>query len=116
MRLFRSVAPVAMAVGLVLWLPYEAMPHARASAGRPTAAEPFGATCRTAVSGSRVTAYCHNPYPETDRVSLHIECARWWDLDSDGSPVDAGPAQTVRMTGRCWKDVRSAWVSHGRAD
>ncbi|GHD84624.1 hypothetical protein [Streptomyces naganishii] len=115
MRLSRSVASVTVAVALVLSLPYEAMPHARVRTGPPTAAEPFGATCRTSVSGSRVTAYCHNPYPGTDRVGLHIECARWWDLDSDGSPVDVGPAQTVRLTGRCWMEVRSAWVSHERA-
>ncbi|MET7379676.1 hypothetical protein ABZT08_12730 [Streptomyces sp. NPDC005526] len=115
MRLSRSVASMTVAVSLVLSLPFEALPQARGRAERPAASEPFGATCRTAVTGSRVTAYCHNPYPETDRVSLHIECARWWDLDSDGSPVDTGPAQTVRLTGRCWEEVRSAWVSHGRA-
>ncbi|MFI1167783.1 hypothetical protein ACH4UM_30355 [Streptomyces sp. NPDC020801] len=115
MRLSRSLASATVAVALVLSLPYEAMPHARVRAGRPTASEPFGATCRTSVSGSHVTAYCHNPYPETDRVGLHVECARWWDLDSDGSPVDVGPAQTVRMSGRCWEEVRSAWISHERA-
>ncbi|MET8245566.1 hypothetical protein ABZV31_14830 [Streptomyces sp. NPDC005202] len=115
MRLSRSVASVTVAVAFVLSLPYEAMPHARVHAEKTTASEPFGATCRTRVTGSRVTAYCHNPYPLTDRVSLHVECARWWDLDSDGSPVDTGPAQTVRLTGRCWMEVRSVWVSHQRA-
>ncbi|MEU7055439.1 hypothetical protein [Streptomyces sp. NPDC046197] len=115
MRLPRSLASVTVAFALVLSLPYEAMPHARVHAGQPTASEPFGSTCRAGVTGSRVTAYCHNPYPGTDRVSLHVECARWWDLDSDGPPVDAGPAQTVRLTGRCWKEVRSAWISHERA-
>ncbi|GHF03686.1 hypothetical protein GCM10014715_69910 [Streptomyces spiralis] len=107
MRPFRSVASATLAAGLgpLLLLPYGAW-----------AAEPFGATCRSTVSGSEVTAYCHNPYPETDRVALHIECARWWDLDGDGAPVDVGPAQTVRMTGRCWKEIRAVWISHLRAD
>lgn len=73
---------------------------------------PFGSECRTDVVGSRVVARCHNPYPETDRVRLHVECDRWWDIDVDDAPVEAGPAQTVRLTGRCWKEVRSAWVSH----
>jgi len=109
-RLFRSLAPVTAAVALVLCLPYEALSHARVEpTGRP---EPFGAECRTLVRGSHVVAYCHNPYAETDRVRLHIECDRWWDLDTDGAPADAGPAMTVRLSGRCWKEVRSAWVSH----
>lgn len=59
-----------------------------------------------------MTAYCHNPYPQTDGVSLHVECARWWDLDTDGARVDTGPAMTVRLTGRCWEEVRSVWISH----
>ncbi|MGW2047498.1 hypothetical protein ACWCPF_20295 [Streptomyces sp. NPDC001858] len=110
MRLFRSLAPVTAAVVLVLCASYEALPHARvAHSERP---DPFGAECRTGIEGSRVVAYCHNPYVDVDRVRLHIECDRWWDLDTDGVPADAGPAQTVRLTGRCWKEVRSAWVSH----
>ncbi|MFF5186055.1 hypothetical protein ACFY30_20180 [Streptomyces sp. NPDC000345] len=108
MRLFRSLAPVTAAVALVFCLPYEALPHARVG-DHP---QPFGAECRTGVRGSHVVAHCHNPYADTDRVRLHIECERWWDLDTDGAPVDAGPAMTVRLTGRCWKEVRSAWVSH----
>ncbi|GGL82568.1 hypothetical protein GCM10010129_27900 [Streptomyces fumigatiscleroticus] len=117
MRPSRRLASVTVAVAVfgVLALPYEARPHARVHTGERPAAEPFGATCMTRVTGSRVTAHCHNPYPGTDRVSLHVECARWWDLDGDGDPVEAGPAQTVRLTGRCWKEVGSAWVSHGRA-
>ncbi|MFI2433643.1 hypothetical protein [Streptomyces sp. NPDC018693] len=110
MRLFRSLAPVTLAVALVLSLPYDATPHARVKA-----AEPFGSECRTRVHGSQVIAFCHNPYADTDRVQLHIECARWWDLDTDSVPVDAGPAVTVRLTGRCWKEVDSAWVSHQKA-
>ncbi|MEV0635452.1 hypothetical protein AB0I77_10880 [Streptomyces sp. NPDC050619] len=119
MRLSRCLASVTVAVSLVLSLPYEATPHTRVEprkerqAGEP---ELFGATCRSRITGSHVTAYCHNPYPRTDGVSLHIECARWWDVDSDGAPVEAGPAQTVRLTGRCWKEVRSVWVSHRKRD
>ncbi|MER6954699.1 MULTISPECIES: hypothetical protein [unclassified Streptomyces] len=110
MRLFRSLAPVTAAVALVLCPAYEALPHTRV--GHSVHPDPFGAECRTGIEGSRVVAYCHNPYADTDRVRLHIECDRWWDLDTDGTPADAGPAQTVRLTGRCWKEVRSAWVSH----
>ncbi|MBC9729471.1 hypothetical protein [Streptomyces sp. TRM68367] len=112
MRLSRRLASVTVAVALVLSLPYDAMPHARVEVRHPAAPEPFGAGCHVRVSGSGVTAYCHNPYPRTDRVRLHIECDRWWDLDNDGAPLDAGPAQTVRLTGRCWKEVRSVWISH----
>ncbi|WP_241845489.1 hypothetical protein [Streptomyces silvensis] len=75
---------------------------------------PFGAECRSSVQGSTAVAYCHNPYPESDRVRLHIECDRWWDVDSDSRPVAAGPATTVRLTGRCWKEIRAVWVSHQR--
>ncbi|MFD5266131.1 hypothetical protein [Streptomyces sp. NPDC058335] len=116
MRLFRSVAPVTVAVSLVLSLPRDALPHARVPAGHAAAVaeELLAAECRTSVDGSRVTAYCHNPYAVTDRVRLHIECARWWDLDTDGAPADVGPAVTVRLTGRCWKEVGAAWVSHQR--
>ena len=110
MRLPRSLASATAALALVLSLPYEAAPHARVS--RPVPVELFGAECRTAVTGSHVTAYCHNPYPETDGVSLHVECDRWWDLDTDSAPVDARPAMTVRLTGRCWKEVRSVWITH----
>ncbi|CAM5579551.1 MULTISPECIES: hypothetical protein [Streptomyces] len=118
MRLSRRLASTTVAVALVLPVSCAAIAHARvhsAEAGAGTEpAEPFGAACRISVTGSRVTAFCHNPYPETDSVSLHVECARWWDLDSDGSPVAAEPAQTVRMTARCWKEIDSAWVSHRR--
>jgi hypothetical protein len=113
-RLSRSLASVTVAVALVMSLPYEAIPHARVGTGGPHTPQPFGAACRTSVVGSHVVAYCHNPYVDIDRVSLHVECARWWDLDTDSAPVDAGPAATVRLTGRCWKEVASAWVSHQR--
>ncbi|MFJ2258076.1 hypothetical protein ACIOKD_06950 [Streptomyces sp. NPDC087844] len=106
------------ALTLLLAVPSDAASHTAHSAGTapharvPAEKRPFGAACRTVVDGSHVTAYCRNPYPEPDHVGLHIECDRWWDLDADGTRVEAGPAQNVRLTGRCWKEVRSAWVSH----
>ncbi|MFJ7072288.1 hypothetical protein [Streptomyces sp. NPDC098781] len=129
MRLSRRLASTTVAVALVLPVSCAAAAHARVHSAQAVAEtesvkeseeepeeseEPFGAACRIDVSGSHVTAYCHNPYPETDRVALHVECARWWDLDSDGSAVKAEPAQTVRLTARCWKEIDSAWVSHRR--
>jgi len=117
------LAPVIAAVALLMVLPYDATPHARVHAERaermtkaekPVAPGPFGAECRTTVLGSHAVAYCHNPYVEADRVRLHIECDRWWDIDSDSAPVAAGPAATVRLTGRCWKEIRSVWVTHQR--
>ncbi|MEU9337616.1 hypothetical protein AB0D49_31390 [Streptomyces sp. NPDC048290] len=108
MRFSRSMASATLAAALVLAAPLTKAAHARG----PEETAPSGAECRTSVDGSRVTAYCHNPYPEVDRLRLHIECARWWDLDTDGRATDARPATTVRLTGRCWKEVRAAWVSH----
>lgn len=118
MRLSHSLASATAALAavvIVLSLPYPARSHARVTDDQP-APHLFGADCRTTVSGSHVVVHCHNPYVDTDRVSLHIECDRWWDLDTDDDPVEVGPAMTVRLTGRCWKDVRSAWVSHQKAD
>lgn len=124
-RLASVTFTVALGITLVPALAYEAMPygtvsHARvrsagAGSGGADSDRPFGAACRIGAEGSRVTAYCHNPYPDTDHVSLHIECLPWWDLDSDSVPVAVGPAQTVRLTGRCWKEVRAAWISHRKA-
>ncbi|MFF9282405.1 hypothetical protein [Streptomyces griseosporeus] len=116
MRLSRSLASVTVAAALVLALPYDASPHARVPDTGTADPQPFGAECRVRVTGSHVVAHCHNPYVGTDRVRLHIECARWWDIDTDSAPVDAGPATTVRLTGRCWKEVGAAWVSHQRQD
>ncbi|MER5434846.1 hypothetical protein [Streptomyces sp. NPDC002588] len=104
MCLYRFLASLTAAVALALCAPYEALPGERP--------DPFGAECRTSVDGSHVVAHCHNPYVAIDRVTLHIECERWWDLDTDGTPADAEPAMTVRLAGRCWKEVRAAWVSH----
>ncbi|MFJ5830561.1 hypothetical protein [Streptomyces sp. NPDC093089] len=93
--------------------PAEEGPAAAPGAGEP---EVFEASCRTVVQGSRVTAHCRNPYPRTDSVRLHVECDRWWDVDSDSAPVEVGPADHAKLTGRCWKEVRSAWVTHQPAD
>ncbi|GAB2962020.1 hypothetical protein GCM10023080_022960 [Streptomyces pseudoechinosporeus] len=116
MRLSPRFAPLLVVLALPLIPAYGDAPdnaktalHARVPVDRP-----FGAECRIRVEGSYVTAYCHNPYPEIDRVALHIECDRWWDIDSDGTQVAVGPTQTVRLAGRCWKEVRSAWVTHRR--
>ncbi|WP_236245388.1 hypothetical protein [Streptomyces sp. CC210A] len=76
------------------------------------AADEQTARCGTTVEGSRVTAHCHNPYPRTDRVQLHVECARWWDLDVDSAPVDVPPTAHVQLTERCWKEVRAVWLTH----
>ncbi len=103
------VAGLLVPVGL-----YAAGHVGAADAAAPPAADPgpSGAECRTSVTGSRVVAYCHNPYPSTDRVQLHTECARWWDIDADSKPVAVGPGRTVRLDDRCWKEVSSAWITH----
>lgn len=108
------VASVVVAGLLVPAGLYAAGHVGAADAAVPSApgAEPSGAECRTSVKGSRVVAYCHNPYPSADRVQLHTECARWWDIDADSRPVEVPAGRTVRLDDRCWKEVRSAWVTH----
>lgn len=81
---------------------------------RDRSAELFGADCDLETTGSHVVANCHNPYPDTDLVRLHVECARWWDVDGDTVAVPVGPADHVQLSSRCWKEVGSAWVSHER--
>lgn len=105
--------PEAVAPTVVELADIPAEPPAQPS--RPTGRELFGADCDTTIEGSQVTANCHNAYPETDLLRLHVECDRWWDVDGDGAAVAVGPAGRVELTGRCWKEVRSAWVSHQRA-
>ncbi|MEV6166342.1 hypothetical protein AB0L71_31370 [Streptomyces sp. NPDC052052] len=83
-----------------------------ASAPAAPSPDPSGSECRTSIRGSRVVAYCHNPFPSTDRVQLHTECRRWWDIDADAAPVDVGPGKTVRLDDRCWKEVGSVWITH----
>ncbi|MFE7134991.1 hypothetical protein ACFVIM_29445 [Streptomyces sp. NPDC057638] len=97
-------APV-LAATILLW----STPEAWSQEPGPT---PYRADCRTEIEGSRATAYCHNPYPVLDRIQLHVECARWWDVDTDSAPADVPPAGDLLLTDRCWKEVRSAWVSH----
>ncbi|WP_406098327.1 hypothetical protein [Streptomyces sp. NBC_01013] len=109
------LAASALVAGLFVPVGLYVAEHVRAAgASEPSAPEPepSGAECRTSVKGSRVVAYCHNPYPSTDRVQLHTECTRWWDIDADSKPVSVGPGRTVRLDDRCWKEVRSAWVTH----
>ncbi|MEE1765778.1 MULTISPECIES: hypothetical protein [unclassified Streptomyces] len=123
MRISRSIAPAVVALALVLTLPSESAPHARVATGERHARvvvddkpAPFGAACHSTVTGSQVVGYCFNPHAAVDHVRLHIECARWWDLDSDSAAVETAPARTVRLTGRCWKEVRSVWFSHQRGE
>ncbi|MFD9334727.1 hypothetical protein ACFWBF_10025 [Streptomyces sp. NPDC060028] len=106
------VAPAVVAPAVVDLAEIPAEPPVRPA---PDAArELFGADCETVITGSQVVAYCHNSFPETDLVRLHVECDRWWDVDGDGAAVALGPAGRVELTSRCWKEVRTAWVSHQR--
>lgn len=109
------LAASALVAGLLVPVGLYAAGHvgaAGAAGARTPDPEPSGAECRTSVHGSRVTVYCHNPYPSTDLVQLHTDCARWWDIDADSRPVAVPPGRTVRLDDRCWKEVRSAWVTH----
>ncbi|MEU6983362.1 hypothetical protein ABZ946_08040 [Streptomyces sp. NPDC046324] len=118
----RRVAVLASAAALLAGLgvaaEVSAAPAPAEEPPGPVVREPenFGASCQTVVEGSRVTAYCQNPYPTTDRVQLHVECDRWWDVDTDSTPVDVGPTAYAQLTGRCWKEVRSAWLTHQPAE
>ncbi|WP_306322433.1 MULTISPECIES: hypothetical protein [unclassified Streptomyces] len=107
------------ALALLISLPYVAAcaPAQDATAGkgghaRVAEKKRERAECRIEVDRFLVTATCHNPNPTVDRVALHIECAQWWDIDTDSRPKPVFPAETLRMDGRCWKNVQSAWVSH----
>ncbi|MFE2549483.1 hypothetical protein ACFXGI_13180 [Streptomyces sp. NPDC059355] len=80
----------------------------------PAERELFGADCETVIEGSQVTAACQNGYPETDLLRLHVECDRWWDVDADSAAVALAPAGRIELTSRCWKEVRTAWVTHQR--
>ncbi|MFJ5139534.1 hypothetical protein [Streptomyces sp. NPDC088707] len=115
---FVSVAVLLTGVAVAAEVRAAPAPAEDPSAAAPVAEEPedFGASCSTVVRGSTVTAHCHNPYPRADRVRLHVECERWWDIDSDSAPVEVGPADYGELTGRCWKEVRSAWITHQPAD
>ncbi|MFD3354715.1 hypothetical protein [Streptomyces fradiae] len=115
-RAVRLLVPAALAAPALLAAVAAPAPAAPAvPAGVAAGEEHAEATCRTVTEGSRVTAYCHNPYPRTDRVSLHVECARWWDVDADSAPVEVPPTAYVELTERCWKEVAAAWISHAPA-
>ncbi|MFF0424214.1 hypothetical protein ACH4TP_28565 [Streptomyces sp. NPDC021012] len=113
-----SVAVLVTGTGVAAEVRAAPAPTEELPVTAPATEEPqdFEASCRTLVEGSRVTAHCSNPYPRTDRVRLHVECERWWDVDTDSAPVEVGPADYAQLTGRCWKEVRSAWVTHQPAD
>ncbi|MEU8761617.1 hypothetical protein [Streptomyces sp. NPDC048659] len=114
--LLSAAALLAGLAGLAVAAETRPAPGAAEDAPRSApAAEPdedAGASCRTDVRGSTVTAYCQNPFPRTDRVRLHVECARWWDVDTDSAPVAVAPADYAQVAGRCWKEVRTAWITH----
>ncbi|MCQ4083372.1 hypothetical protein NGB36_22890 [Streptomyces sp. RB6PN25] len=76
--------------------------------GGPAAAGP---QCYTATQGSTAAAACHNPDPEQVWLRLHIRCARWWDPSVDTAAATVGPAQTIVLSGRCWKEIRAVWVT-----
>ncbi|MER6914965.1 hypothetical protein ABT354_25090 [Streptomyces sp. NPDC000594] len=105
MVMIRRSAP-ALAVATVLWW---GAPQALSQEPAPPE---YRADCWTEVEGSRATAHCLNPYPVIDRVRLHIECERWWDIDTDGAAAEILPAGRVTLTDRCWKEIRAVWVSH----
>ncbi|MEF9882143.1 hypothetical protein [Streptomyces sp. P9-A4] len=115
---FATVVVLITGIALAAEVRAAPAPAEDVPATAPAAVEPedFGASCRTVVQGSRVTAHCQNPYPRTDRVRLHVECDRWWDVDTDSAPMEVGPADYAQVSGRCWKEVRSAWVTHQPAD
>ncbi|MFI1942117.1 hypothetical protein ACH44C_33905 [Streptomyces purpureus] len=114
----RRAAVLASALALLTGFTGAAEVSAAAPATAPATApeapspDEYAASCITTIEGSRVTASCHNPFPRTDRVRLHVECERWWDIDTDSAPVDVLPADHVQLTQRCWKEVRAAWVTH----
>ncbi|GAA4925267.1 hypothetical protein ACFPM3_30765 [Streptomyces coeruleoprunus] len=112
MRRTRHHRTAALTAASVLLAGYAAGPVLAAEGDARPRGDGFGASCRTTIEGSQVTAHCHNPYPRTDRVQLHVECDRWWDVDADSRPVDIGPTAYAELTERCWKEVRSAWLSH----
>ncbi|WTY63293.1 hypothetical protein OG741_09470 [Streptomyces sp. NBC_01410] len=104
---------VPATVTVLVWAAPAAVsqPH-RQEPEPPPRPQRYEADCRTVIEGSRATAYCHNPYPSVDRVRLHVECERWWDIDADSAPVEVGPAGYAELTDRCWKEIGAVWISH----
>jgi hypothetical protein len=76
-----------------------------------SADEGTGTTCHLAQGAASAVATCHNPDPTTGHVQLHVACARWWDPPTDSATVTVDPAQWVTVSGRCWKEIRTAWVT-----
>ncbi|MEO3977015.1 hypothetical protein [Streptomyces sp. CAU 1734] len=112
MHTIRRSAPVLAAVTLLLWATPVAFSQQRGHAPPEPERPRYEADCRTETEGSYATAYCQNPFPAVDRVRLHIECERWWDIDVDSASADVYPAGYVVLTDRCWKEIRAVWVSH----
>lgn len=110
---WRNASVLAAAMVLLCAIPIAALQFREEKQDRrPSPPPSYEARCSTVVQGSAVTAYCHNPFPAADRVRLHVECDRWWDVDADTAPVLLRSAEYGELTGRCWKEIRSAWVSH----
>ncbi len=100
----RAAAVLAAAVAAVALMPGPPAAHAVAAPGT---------TCRLARQHSTATAVCHNPDPTVTLVQLHVSCARWWDPATDTAETTVGAAQWVTLTGRCWKEIRTAWITRG---
>ncbi|WP_039939383.1 hypothetical protein [Streptomyces himastatinicus] len=113
-RRFAVASLIVAAVGCVLAASDSVASVASVASAPQERPRPREAACSTSVRGSHATASCFNPYPDADRVQLHVECARWWDPDMDSRRVEVGPAQHVELDERCWKDIRRAWVTHRR--
>ncbi|MEU0398206.1 hypothetical protein ABZ208_36725 [Streptomyces sp. NPDC006208] len=111
MRTNRRSTSVLATATLLLWAT-PAVSQPRPQAPQRDQPPTYQANCRTVVDGSSVIAYCHNPYPDTDFVRLHVECARWWDVDADTTPVAVRPAGYAELTERCWKEIGAVWISH----
>ncbi len=90
--------------------PAAALPDAAPPAVRAVTGDE-GARCDLRREDGLAVATCLNPDPVSTRLQLHVSCARWWDPATDTAPVDDGPAQWVRLTGRCWKEIRTAWLT-----
>lgn len=91
--------------------PPGAAPPARTGPAHAAVAPRSGARCDIVRGDHEARAVCLNPDPVTTRLQLHVTCARWWDPATDTEPVDDGPAQWVSLTGHCWKELRSAWLT-----
>ncbi|MFD9014690.1 hypothetical protein ACFV0A_37410, partial [Streptomyces sp. NPDC059552] len=64
--------------------------------------------------GSLVRGTSHPPSPATDLLGRPVVCAAGAPGAGQACAVAVGPAGRAELVGRCWKEVRSAWVSHRR--